>query len=178
MNFGRRSADGIAATVRSLEIVGSRWKIALYLAVSLGFVAIGVLMLGDPEEAAWKALLGLGFFGLCALIFLWLLIRPQRLLLDGQGFTIGGGLVRSPKLVRWRDIEPFFVYRLPKGGKMVGYNYRPGARSDGMLAQISRRLGADGALPKGWPMSPEALVDDLNAFRARALGEGEPRPSA
>ena len=174
MTFGRRSSGGAMPTGRSSEIVGSRWKAALYLTASLAFAAGGLLMLNDPEESRTAAMLCLVFFGLGALVFLLMLIRPQRLALDGQGFTLSGGLVRSPKLVRWRDIEPFFVYRLPRAGKMIGYNFRPGVKPDTAMRAIARRLGADAALPKGWPMSPDAMVEHLNAFRAQVLGERMP----
>jgi hypothetical protein len=60
--------------------------------------------------------------------FIWLAIRPQRLLLDDDGFTVAGGFVRSPKKVLWRNVEKFFVYRLPKGGKLVAYTLLPQAR--------------------------------------------------
>lgn len=174
MTFGRRQQGAAIPTSRSSEIVGSRWKAALYLAASVAFAAGGLLMLNDPAESRAAAMLCLIVFGLGALVFLLMLIRPQRLALDGQGFTLDGGLVRSPKLVRWRDIEPFFVYRLPRAGKMIGYNFRPGVKPETTMGRIARRFGADAALPKGWPMSPDALVEHLNAYRAQALGEGMP----
>jgi hypothetical protein len=154
------------------EFSVSRRKTAPYLGGSLAFLAIDLLLLQHPDEDAWKLQLGLGFFGLCALVFVWLLIRPQRLLLDRQGFTVLGGFIRSPKKIPWRDVEAFFVYRLPKGGKMIGYNYRPGARKDSALARVGRAFGADGALPKGWALSPENMVVELNAYRQQALGAG------
>jgi hypothetical protein len=42
------------------------------------------------------------------------------------------------------------------------------------MGRIARRFGADAALPKGWPMSPDAMVEHLNAVRAQALGERAP----
>ena len=163
----------------------SRWKMTLYLAGSLAFVAIALFFLQHPSEmrhpneGAWKMWLCLVFFSPCALVFAWLLIRPPRLLLDRQGFTLVGGLIRSPKTIPWRDVEAFFVYRLPRGGKMIGYNYRPGVREVTALARVGRAFGADGALPKGWTLSPEKMVDELNAYRAWASGGGgvaPPRP--
>jgi hypothetical protein len=171
MTFGRRQPGIATPTGRSSEIVGARWKAALYLTASLAFTAGGVMMLNDPEESRAAAMLCLIVFGLAAVVFLLLLIRPQRLALSTEGFVLSGGLVRSPKLVRWREIEPFFVYRLPRAGKMIGYNYSPGVRPESIMGRIARRLGADAALPKGWPMSPEAMVEHLNAVRAQALGE-------
>lgn len=158
------------------EFSVSRWKIVLYLGVSLMFVATALFALRHPDEDAWKMQLCLGFFGPGSVVFMWLLIRPQRLLLDRQGFTLVGGLIRTPKTVAWRDIEPFFVYRLPRGGKMIGYNYREGVREVSAMARLGRALGAEGALPKGWPMSPEKMVVELNGYRERALGAGSTGP--
>jgi hypothetical protein len=118
---------------------------------------------------AW---VGLAFFGLGALIFLWVLIRPQRLLLDAEGFTVTGGLTRSPKKERWADTTEFFVYRLPRGGRMIGYDYRPGAARHPRMAAFNRRFGAEAALSKGWPKSPEVMAEELNADRFRAIGNG------
>lgn len=158
--------------MRATEISTSRWKIALYLGGSLAFVAIALLLLQQPDRVAWKLELGLGFFGLCAVGFAWLLVCPQRLLLDDDGFTLMGGFARSPKKLHWRDIDAFFVYSLPRGGKMIGFNYKPGVRDVSPMVRLNRRFGADGALPKGWPQSPEEMVVELNNFRLRALARG------
>ena len=158
----------ISVPERSTTITGSRGKTLLYLAISLGFVAIGTFLFRAPGQTtiAW---LCTGFFALCAAMFAWLLVRPHTLTLDEGGFTLSGGMVREPKTTPWRDIEGFFVYRLPKGGKMIGYNFAPGVRKDTVMAKIVRGLAADGVLPKGWPQSPDEMAQTLNAYRARAL---------
>ncbi|WP_165185151.1 hypothetical protein [Caulobacter soli] len=160
---------GVNTRVGPRTIEASRLKLWLYLAISLVFVAIGVMMVQDPS-AGLKGWLVLLFFGLGVAAFVVLLVRPQVLDLDTQGFTLRGGFVRSPKTVLWRDVERFFVYRLPRGGKMIGYMLEPAARKDTALNRIARSFGADGALPKGWPGSPEKMVEDLNAYRLWALG--------
>jgi hypothetical protein len=174
MTFGRRQQTSAIPTSRSSEIVGARWKAALYLIASLAFAVGGALMLNDPDESRAAAMLCLMVFGIGAVVFLVLLLRPQRLVLNSEGFEVSGGLVGTPKLVRWRDIEPLFVYRLPRAGKMIGYNFRPGVKPESTMGRIARRFGADAALPKGWPMSPDAMVEHLNAVRAQALGERAP----
>lgn len=153
------------------EIKSSRGKTVLGLLVSLTFVAIFVAIPSEPAADSHKAWLGGGFFGLCSVVFACLLIRPQRLSLTPTGFTVSGGLIRSPKHVLWRDVDSFFEYRLPRGGTMVGYRFVPGARSDSALIRVSRSLGAEAALPKGSPESTEQLVERLNAYRARALAQ-------
>jgi hypothetical protein len=165
------TGQDISVPARSTIITSSRGKTLAYLAVSLIFVAMGAFMLGDPSQAtmAWLCIV---FFGLGVVAFIWLLIRPQTLTLDAEGFTLGGGMVRSPKTIPWRDVQGFFVYKLPKGGKMIGYNFAPGARKDTTIARLARGFGADGALPRAWPQSPEKMAETLNAYRARALAGG------
>jgi hypothetical protein len=161
---------GVKAPVGPRTIEASRLQISLYLLGSLVFVVIGLVVIQNPSPriGAWFAVL---FFGLCAAVFATLLLRPQVLILDAGGFTVGGGLIRSPRKVLWRDVEGFFVYRLPKGGKTIGYNLAPAARKDTPLTRIASSLGADGALPRGWPGSPEKMVEDLNAYRLWALNQ-------
>ena len=153
------------------EISASRKKTALTLAISLGFVATGWATFphADADPELWKSQLVILFFGLCSVVALWLLIRPQRLLLDDEGFIVTGGLTWSQRKIYWRDIDSFFLYRLPKGGKMIGFNYKPEARKDSILSNIARQIGADGALPKGWPLSDEQMVEELNARRLQAV---------
>lgn len=167
--MGKPIDVGVSTQVGPRTIEASRLKMSLYLAGSLIFVAIGAMMVGD-DSTNLKAWLALVFFGLCAAIFAFLLMRPQVLELDAKGFTVRGGFIRAPKKVLWRDVESVFVYKLPRGGKMIGYNLVPAARKDTALGRIARSFGADGALPKGWPGSPEKMAEDLNAYRVWALG--------
>jgi len=152
---------------RTIEV--SRLKISLYLVMALVFVVGGAAMTQDPSASVmgWLCVL---FFGLGGAVFIMLLIRPQALDLDADGFTLRGGFVRSPKKVLWRDVEGFFVYRLPKGGKMIGYNLRPAARKDTVLQKLSSSLGADGGHPQG--MARIAREDGRGAERLSAVGAG------
>lgn len=147
----------------------ARWKNLLLLAFSLMFVAIGPLMLRDAKEtsdviAAWFCM---GFFGLGAVVFVLLLMRPMTLTLDPAGFVVEGGL-RPGKKVVWTDVSEFFLFKLPKGGKMIGYNYAQGRAPQSVLLKASRFVGADAGLPGMWNISKADLVDRLNDYRQRA----------
>lgn len=167
--MGKPIDVGLSTQVGPRTIEASRLKMSLYLAGSLVFFVIAVWMVTQPSTD-WKGWLALGFVTLCVASFTWMLVRPQVLELDAKGFTLSGGFVRSPKTVLWRDVEKFVVYRLPRGGKMIGYMLEPAARKDTALSRMARGFGADGALPKGWPGSPEKMVEDLNAYRLWARG--------
>ncbi|MDB5724204.1 MAG: hypothetical protein JWQ16_958 [Novosphingobium sp.] len=151
----------------SKKYTSSRAKTVAYLFVSLAFVAIAIFLADTRSQSNdWRYWCG-SLFGVGTVVFVWLLARPQILALDAEGFTLSGGLMRTPKMTRWDEVDRFFVYRLPRGGKMVGFNFTPGSRPSTPLMDLNRRLGAEGALPKLWSGSPEALVDELNSYRSR-----------
>lgn len=159
-------------------ITSSRAKTLFFLALSLGLLTLTIWAMRQADGADGRLWISCVFFGACAASFAWLLIRPQQLHLDAQGFTIGGGLVRRPKMVAWTDVTGFFVYRLSRRGRMIGYNYAPGARPTSWLITLNHRLGVDGALPKSWPGSPETVAADLNAYRLAALAAAMLPPAA
>jgi hypothetical protein len=156
-------------------IVQPRGKMALYLVGALALVAMGLYVVRVDEGSPFWGWSAVVFFGLGALVFAALLVRPRRLLLDGHGFSLKGGLSPRPLKVAWTALEGFVVFELPQGGKMVGFNYEPEARPDTVVARMARSLGADGTVGKAWPGSVEAMVAELNAYRAAALAEGKRR---
>ena len=151
------------------EIVGSRAKAALVLLASLGLATILLFLPGD------KSLWGAAFFAVGAMIAAAVLVRPQRLLLDQDGFILSGGLTRSPTKIAWRDVNGFFVVRVRPGASFVGFNYSASAADRPRRATFSRALaGAEGALPGGWPGSATDMADALNAYRQRTLESAKP----
>jgi len=164
MRYGRE-------TIEPLVISASRGKTLLLLSASLAFVLACAFLIhvskdGDTAGLWWC----MAFFGLGALVFAWQLARPQILMLNVQGFSLGGGLVRSPKLVPWKDIEGFYVvHRRRRIGDMIGYNFAPGVKKSSVMRSVTRSLGAEAALPQGWTLSPEEMAVLLNAYRQEAM---------
>lgn len=68
----------------------------------------------------------------------------------------------------WCDVDSFFIYRLPKGGKMIGFNFKPGPPGIPSLVKIARLLGAEAAFPTGWKLQNEKVVELLNTYRLHA----------
>lgn len=172
--------------------VSSRRKTAVMLLGSLTFVSIALFLPPDGQSQTWRIYCG-GFFGLCAMVSAYLLIRPQRLILDADGLTLSGGLVRPAKVktIPWCDIQQFVVYRAPgyrglPGPKGIGMNFTPGAAERTALARFNgRAFGVDGSLPGLWADGPEEIVQKLNEYREQALrmsekygGSTAPRSSA
>jgi hypothetical protein len=159
----------IGKPMKTREIHSSRLKTSLFLCLSVGLVALCVLGFGRPNQNV----VGLGFlatvFGLGAVAMAYILIRPLRLILDEEGFTLAGGLFRAPKKILWRDIDHFFVLDLSadpfiQGVKAIAFNYKPGVPKNSVIGNRS-----DGRLPGFWPKGTEDMVDELNAYR---LGDG------
>jgi hypothetical protein len=148
----------------------SRVKVGGYLALSVGFVAVGLWMALQPvhpRDAFW-GWVAVVFFGLTLPTFAWQLVSPMRLTLDATGFVLSGGLRRAPKRFGWHDIDRFFVARGPRGVKMIRFNYLQGRAPPGRMTKVARTLGgADAGLPPGWTLSPEKVVDILNDYRSR-----------
>ncbi|MFD9900252.1 hypothetical protein [Mesorhizobium sp. NPDC059025] len=145
------------------EITSSRMKAFTLSVVGLGFVLCGIVgreRIG--EEWFW---LGQIFFGLCSLTFLWVVIRPHKLLLDDEGVTLSGGLHWSPRSVPWRNIEEFVTKSGLRGTTLIGIRFRSGAKHEG----LARWVGANDVIPGGWRQSNEEMVSYLNVCRIIAM---------
>ena len=150
------------------ELVSSRGKTLAGLAISLAFVVIALIVPRDGGDQTWRWLC-LVFFGLCTAVFVVLLVRPQRITLDRDGFAVTGGLARTAMRRRWDEVERFRVVRMPRGGTVVGYDLAEHVRPDTYLGDLGRRWAADGVLPSTLRGSPDAIAARLNACREAAL---------
>jgi hypothetical protein len=141
--------------VRSKEIRGSRLKTAGYLVICLA-AAVASYGLRTAHHSGLRGIVLYLALPLCLLataIFMVVLVSPMRLVLDRDGFTVKGGLIFSPRKEQWSDVGEFFVLRLARGGKMIGYR---------------RKSGTDAGLPGGWALSTVEMVGMLNRYRAEA----------
>ena len=171
-NMEKRGDCGSVAFVHDaqmevVQIVESRTKVLLLLGGALVFVA-GYAFLPDPDHElpTW----GGWFFGLCAVVFVILLLRPRKLTLDRDGFSVSGGLARKALKTGWGDVTGFFPVRIRAGVSMVGFDYSPDAASKPRGAWVAKRIsGAAGGISGAWPCSTVDLATQLNDFRDRAL---------
>ena len=146
------------------EFVSTRYKAVIGLFGCLAFVAISAWawLSGD---ASWKLQAGGVFFALCALVFLVMVLRPHRLKLDPQGFTLSGGLMRTARKTGWGDVREFYVRRLGHGSKMAAFTYAEEAS-----VPFNGALGRSGGIPGVWSGGPEEIVWRLNQYRNGVLG--------
>jgi hypothetical protein len=156
-----------------VTITSSRRKLVLLLAAALLFVATATL-LPTHRNDVWRLFAG-SFFGLAAVVFVALLIRPHRLTLDSHGVTVSGGLVPREWSIAWADVDHFE----PMGGTdMVGFTYRNGAGGASPLRKVNRKISnVDGAIPGSWPMSAAQMAALLEDYRTRAVTNGAPAPA-
>ncbi len=151
-------------------ILESRWKLLLLFAGCAGFVAAGIWMLNNHPEEVHRGLTGyeagwlsIVFFGVGALVSAVQLVRPSRLILFDQGFRIERFLFR-PKTVAWSRVGSFEIQR-SRSAKWVAYTLN----NAGALEDVASSSGASGTVGRLWEMSPEALMDLLNQYRAAAV---------
>lgn len=148
-------------------VKGSRLKALPWVLLGGGFLAASLLVIySEPSNhVGWT---GLVLSALAILIFAEPLVRPYVLILDVDGFSLGPSILLPRKTVAWRDVQNFFVHRTMQDFRVVAYNLesavKPTARHRG-----ARIFGVDGTLPRGWPKSPEKMVEELNAYREWAL---------
>ncbi|TDK24952.1 hypothetical protein E2F46_07170 [Luteimonas aestuarii] len=162
-------AGGVGADADALHLKPSRWRLLLLLAGSLGFVALGVLLVREGE--AWVAWSCIVFFGLCALVaIVSLLPGAGGLWLDAQGFKVRS-LYRTWS-VRWQDVAGFHPARIGPN-RMVCWDYAPGYRPQQRIRRFSRGVaGAEAALPESYGMQVDALAVLLERWRLRHAQHG------
>jgi Bacterial PH domain len=147
-----------------IVIRSSQWKATVFLLISLGFVAIAVLILQDPKESHWPAWLGIALFGLGIPVFGLRLVRPDRLTLTPDGITW-----RSPLRTThwtWNDVQSFrpYVPAPTTVARHVGFDFTETyrGRDVGLRGTAKALTGVEGSLGSGWEMGPAELCDLLN----------------
>jgi len=150
----------------------SRLKWLIVFAIGCGFVAIGALLLSTGQIAV--GLMGIVFFGACALVALWVLVAGRNeLRLDRTGFaerTLSGSVLPQ----RWDDVSEFVVFNVTPTNAMVVYEPSrvEGGGVKQTLASLNRVLtgGRAHGISDTYGMRAAKLAELMNAFRARALG--------
>ncbi|WP_149905004.1 hypothetical protein [Mesorhizobium sp. SARCC-RB16n] len=178
-HFGNGRAAMIGATepIEPRTIRGSRGKSLFYLLGGIALVWVGTHAIQDSASRSGLIAVKLLFagwgcivvFGLSALGGALTFIRPRALILDGDGFVLGGGFIR-PLKIAWRDIQGFHV-RKQNRYKSIGFRFELSAKTP-----LNRRPGIEFSISgAGWPLSTEKMVETLNAYRLQALNsEAEP----
>lgn len=149
-------------------------KWALVLLACATFVAIGLMMLRDPNENRGLTLFFLGFFGLGGVVAVMQFVPGSSFLqLTPEGFTMRT-MWRS-QFYRWSDIEQFGIAEVHSGGQLhtlVGFDFSESYPGEGMrMRNLNRRLsGFEASLPDNYGWKHGDLAAHLNTLKSRFTG--------
>ena len=132
------------------------------LSVSVGFVGVGRWMV---HEGQWSGWLIIGFFGVCALVAIALMLPGASYLrLNSEGFTMCC-MYRSHTF-KWSDVAEFDVSQI-FGNTMVMMNFSDSYKASPSVRKFNvATVGFDGALPNSYGLKPEELADLMNRYKA------------
>ena len=150
-----------------MRLKPSPWRLLLLLAISAGFVALGVFLISSGERlGGW---LCAGFFGLGVLVAIVSLLPGSSYLdLSSNGIEIRA-LYRK-WFVRWTDVQEFYPVVI-SNRRMVGWDYSASYTAHSLGRKVSRGMsGIEAALPDTYGMSAESLATLLNEWRIRHTG--------
>ena len=154
---------------KTLVLKGSRKKFGVMLLITLPLLAGGVFLVREEPSGfmGWAVVL---FFGLCASIFVFQIIKPGTLVLNETGFeqTMMGRKTSN----RWDEVSEFGIYAIKSSfvtaSKFVCFDRY--ADEGKKMTELNRTLvGATAQLADTFGMKAEALAELMNAFRNRAL---------
>jgi hypothetical protein len=145
----------------------SKRKAALLFVGSSAFVAIGVFLVVTGESMGW---LPLGFFGLCLIVSIVLLVPGSTsLAMDGNGIHMKH-MFRLTH-IRWSEVDCFYVGFVRTGvssTKMIGIKYSDSYQGQQAGRRVASALsGMEGAIPNQYQVSAEELCELLNAAKRR-----------
>ena len=127
------------------------------------------LALWHPEPLARIiGSIGLVFFGLCTVAILIRVVRPDRLTLTADGFTLRDW--KQTQKIRWSDVKEFVVWS-SAGSSMASWILHDDARRVSFMARINSPFGLDGSIGIAWPRPPHEMRDLLTRWKKRYAPE-------
>ncbi|MGE5146889.1 MAG: hypothetical protein ACM3N5_09075 [Candidatus Eiseniibacteriota bacterium] len=146
----------------TLTLHPRRLTMAFYGVLSAAFTVGGALMIRDGDHGGWFVA---GFFGICTVIFLALLLPGAAYLrLTHDGFRVRS-LWRT-HFTPWPAVIAFGVARVGRRRLVVFTFADVKARRGARYARIL--TGVEGALPDSYGMSPEKLAELMTHWHVRA----------
>jgi hypothetical protein len=135
----------------------------------MGFVTIGVLLMGD----SWQGWMAAAFFGLCGVVFgVTLLPGASYLRLHREGFDMCS-MFRTVHF-KWSDIGDIGVTSVNLN-QMVAFNFSENYRGlDRVRARLRGLVGFEGALPNTYGMPAASLAALMTRYRDRAMEAAPP----
>jgi multidrug transporter EmrE-like cation transporter len=109
------------AVTKSMEIKNinsSRWKSAMFFAISIAFVLLDGFILQNPLGSIYAALwtwFGLLFFSVGVLLFGFRIFCPSVLILDEAGIILDFGFPSRWKKIPWGDVRGVLCLSISRG---------------------------------------------------------------
>lgn len=117
------------------------------------------------REVVWLGWLSIGFFGLCLLVSMVLMLPNASCLeLNSAGFTMCS-LFRAHTIL-WVDVSTFGVGRI-MGNKMVMFNFVDSYQGSSKLRTFNTGVtGFEAGLPDSYGLKHDELAELMNKFKA------------
>lgn len=134
----------------------NKFKLSAYLVISLSFVFLGFYI---DTMNRWIGVANIIFFGLCAIIFIIMLIpNSSYLRVDEKGFEMRS-LFRST-FIPWHVINSFSTKRIFINNMvMIDFNSE--------YIDTSKLKSKTGAFPDTYGMSAKKLAEIMNEYKAQ-----------
>ncbi|PYE30631.1 PH (Pleckstrin Homology) domain-containing protein [Rhizobium sp. PP-WC-1G-195] len=163
-----------------IKLTGRRGR-SLFLALASSMMALVNLfgLLSFPAmvgSVIFHSVL-LTVFGVSALILTAATIRPSRLTMDKEGLTLKN--IFRIRRWEWRDIKEFrpisavtYGKRIVKMKDAIGFDDR-NAKKTARANRQKKLLGTSASFPNQFGPSDDELAFSLNAWRLRAISDGD-----
>jgi hypothetical protein len=152
----------------TIRLPKARLTAILLILIGAGFAAIGAGMVAEGNATGW--IVG-GFFGLCALAGVALLVGDSGVLLDREGFEVHS-LWRRTRY-RWQEVSVFDV-RGVRQTRFLAFDDLAAPKRPLLDGANRFLIGANASIANsliGGDLTYACAL--MNAFRARAVGAGE-----
>jgi len=149
-----------------IVLTASRLRAVWLILGATLFVFGGVLVLRSGG-APVQAMLTIGFFGLCGVLGVVMLVTPARLEIGPAG--IRQKVLWRAAIFAWTDVYNFRSVNVGLSSTVVGFDFLNGPPGRAKARQMSKAIsGAEGTLQSGF-MRPDKLALLLNEARERWL---------
>jgi len=116
-------------------------------------------------------------FGVSALILTAATIKPNRLIMDAEGLTLKN--IFQTRRWEWRNIQDFRAISAVTYGKrsikvkdIIGFDDR-NTKQTARANRQKQRIGVSTSFPNQFGPSDDELASALNAWRQRAISDGD-----
>ena len=148
---------------------GSRAKAAIGLAGCVAFVVLGYWLTGLPSiKAIAVGWLSLVFFGAISPFWLSAIFRPNRLIIDNNGFSVRQPLLGT-RSYRWSDIAMIFVDKRTMANLVVWQLRNRPAKLAKLKATMGQPNDYDGYLPAGWRVPATEIAAQMEQAHSKFL---------